>query len=117
MPFPDQNHLNIHKSSQRHISKATGVARVSKAKNQRKTARDAANLANKKFHCAICDSSLPEKSSLNRHYRTKKHIGYVGVELLARLNPTTLLSGILDLLDFSFLSCTFTTFTNNLYNQ
>jgi hypothetical protein len=68
MPFPDQNHLNIYKSSQRHISQA---------KKQRKTAWDAANLANKKFHCAICDSSLPEKSSLNRHYRTKKHIGNV----------------------------------------
>lgn len=105
MAFPDNNHLNIHKNSQRHISKVTGVARVSKAKNKRKTAQIAADRAKKRYYC---DTNVDEQRNLDRHYKTKKHIGNVAAAAAMSKSSSvldkiiTLLSGILDFLDFNF---------------
>jgi len=66
--------LKIHKATQKHINKAAGVPKVSKAKNQRDVAYHAANIAARRFCCDICDGVFVTQAMLNRHVNTKKHI-------------------------------------------
>ena len=47
------------------------------SKQQKKTGQDAVHRANKNGYGTICATSVPEKHTLDRHYKTKTHLGNV----------------------------------------
>ena len=69
--FQDSSDLNIHKNTQTHISKTTGVGRVYKYPVQSEP--DAANRASRKYYCAICKYPANSQSALVKHNGTNKH--------------------------------------------
>jgi hypothetical protein len=69
----ESNHaLELHKTSQAHINKATGVTKV--LSRRRDKALTNANRAQRKFYCAFCDLACDNSSKFERHKKTSRHI-------------------------------------------
>jgi hypothetical protein len=70
--FTNSNDLNVHKTTRKHIDKATGTNRVVKAPKYATWA--AANTAARRYYCEICDRAFSTQTKPGIHNATQKHI-------------------------------------------
>jgi transposase-like protein len=69
--FSDIQALNRHKACQKHLDKVAGIVKIHKDPTFKP--RTEANIAKKRYHCKLCDSTFPTDSKLTRHKNTQKH--------------------------------------------
>jgi len=76
--FADSRELNIHNLTPKHVNNVAGTRPISKAADQKTAARRNAAKEAGEFRCKICPKakSMDSQYKLDRHYKTKKHIGY-----------------------------------------
>lgn len=90
MTFKDRPKLERHQQSQSHRELAglpKGAAYTDKWSLSRDPVKFAATkkksrakaVANKNFHCALCDAAFPDNTKLNRHFKTQKHTDTVSL--------------------------------------
>lgn len=70
--FTNSSDLNIHKTTKKHIDKATGVNRVVKVPQFKTWA--STNVTARKHYCRICDHAFTTRTKLEIHEATQKHI-------------------------------------------
>lgn len=72
LPFEDQNLLNMHYLTKRHVDKVNGVpAKV--AKNPKFKTWAEANIAAKKYYCKTCDFTTSTTQKLDSHLSSQRH--------------------------------------------
>jgi hypothetical protein len=62
------NELEKHKTSQKHIDKAAGVIKVLKRPDFKEWTAN--NVAEKKYHCKLCDKSFTVDAKLQRYKKS-----------------------------------------------